>query len=37
MVITCKARSSDIGYRDITVFFQNLINHDTTYNQKSDS
>jgi len=37
MVITCKARSSDIGYRDITGFFQNLINHDTTNNQKSDS
>jgi len=37
MVITCKARSGDSGYQDITAFFQYLINHDTTCNQKSDS
>jgi len=37
MVITCKARSGDSGYRDITAFFQYLINNDTIHNQKSDS
>ncbi|UCH63218.1 MAG: ribonuclease P protein component [Fidelibacterota bacterium] len=37
MVITCKGRSSDIGYREISDFFQYLINHDTVHNQKSDS